>query len=420
MVQRSTWLALFIVLGGLGSLPLGGQGSSPDNRDGVVFAPFVSQLEAEVRNNFIRLSWKDSPDVKGPLYVYRSAAPLSRGSAGSLPVPVEVPYGAESYLDEADRPGALYYFVVASDEWGRKYFLSIPYTNTISIGIDPDHAPGYIPTGPEAAGPGPSGVERGEAPPGAPGIEVFSAQVEEGRIVIRFSGGDPEKNLILYRSVNPIRTRRDLLSATIIQQKTSSPFIDTPPPGISYYYAAVYEEDLLAGFGAVRPGRNATAGAVEIPQDARAVLSRTMPLPRMNISGAPGVPDPASPESERAGAPLGAGGSRRGPGAGSLEPAVFPEDLERGAAGEDYQIRSIVQGYFSLRQWEKAEEAFRNFLELPRKEENQAKAHFYLGQIYYFQKKPREALFELLGALDRYPGEVNPWMQAVLGTFTGR
>ncbi|MDR2211583.1 MAG: hypothetical protein LBO65_09005 [Spirochaetaceae bacterium] len=425
MVQKNSLPVFFVVLFVLSS-PAESQETSSGGGDAGVFAPFVSQLEAEVRNNFIRLSWKDSLNVKGPVYVYRSESPLSRLSAGSLPAPVEIPYGTESCLDEADKPGTLYYFAAASDEWGRKYFLSIPYTNTISVLIGPENVPGYVLPGPgntpEEKGSGPSGAGRGETP-GIPGIEALSAQVEEGRIVIRFSGEDSKKNLILYRSINPIRNQGDLLSASIIQQRTTSPFIDSPPPGISYYYAAVYEEDLVAGFGSIRPGYNATTGGVEIPPHTRPAHSRTMPLPRINISGPRGSPDtPASVDlgPEAAGVVSSIGGGRRGPGPGNLEPAVFLEDLERDAAGEDYQLRSIVQGYFSLSQWEKAGAALRSFLELPRKVENQAKAHFYLGQVYYFQGKSREALFELLAAQDRYPVETKPWIQAVLGTFTGK
>ncbi|MDR1210971.1 MAG: hypothetical protein LBK40_01935, partial [Spirochaetaceae bacterium] len=41
-----------------------------------VFAPFVSRLTVEVKNNLVRLTWRDSPDVRGPVYVYRSDRPI--------------------------------------------------------------------------------------------------------------------------------------------------------------------------------------------------------------------------------------------------------------------------------------------------------------------------------------------------------
>jgi TolA-binding protein len=189
--------------------------------------------------------------------------------------------------------------------------------------------------------------------------------------------------------------------------------IDYPAPGIPYYYALVYEEDLSAGIAALRPGGNASTGPVEIPDSSRAVPSRTMPLPRLNISGSEASapePEPARNRDRAASSP-----ERRGR---TMEAAVFPEDLQSGAAGEDYQLRSIVQGYFSLHEWDRAEEELKRFLALPRKGQNQAKARFYLGQIYYFRGNSREALFEFLEAREKYPVEANPWIQAVLDSFT--
>jgi hypothetical protein len=366
-----------------------------------IFAPFVSQLDVELRNNLIRLSWRDAEDIQGPVYVYRSETPFP-GTTAALPIPVEVPYGTGFYLDEADQPGAIYYFVVASDEWGRKYPLSIPYTNTLSITVEPENVPGYVPSNPAAG------------PVSVPAIEGLSAHIEDGKVILSFSRGDSRKNLILYRSLNPIRRQEDLLTALIIQQKLSSPFIDYPLPGIPYYYAVIYEEELSTGLVAIRSGYNATSNAVTIPKDSSHPLSsREIPLPRINLSNTAGAPAALGPEASRAAASI-----ERRSGKNPIQiTELFPEDLEKGAAGEEYQLRIIVQGYFSLQDWEKAEEEFLRFLDLPRTERIQAKAHFYLGQVYYFQNKSREALFHFLDAQELYPGESNRWIQAVLGNF---
>jgi tetratricopeptide (TPR) repeat protein len=374
-----------------------------------VFAPFVSQLEAEIRNNLIRLSWKDAQDIRGPVYVYRSQAPFPVNSA-MLSIPVEVPYGTGSYLDEADNPGTIYYFVVASDEWGRKYTLSIPYTNTISIVLGPEHVPLYdLPNNP-AAGAVPG---TGSSAAVSRYIEGLSASIDEGKVILSFSGADSRKNIILYRSLNPIQRAEDLLSALIIQQKFSSPFIDYPVPGIPYYYAVIYEEELSTGLVAIRPGYNATSRAVTIPQAASAVpSSRTMPLPRMNTANTAGT-STASLGSDAANAASSLESRERNSQAVS---EVFPEDLQMEDAGEEQALRSIVQGYFILQDWEKAEEAFRRFLDLPRAERSRAKASFYLGQVYYFQGKSREALFLFLDAQKLFPSESNRWIQAVLSS----
>ena len=42
----------------------------------------------------------------------------------------------------------------------------------------------------------------------------------------------------------------------------------------------------------------------------------------------------------------------------------------------------------------------------------QARAHFYLGQTYFFNNRPREALLEFLLADDSYYHEVELWKDA--------
>ena len=375
-----------------------------------VFAPFVSQLEGEIRNNLIRLSWRDSQDTRGPVYIYRSEIPFS--ALAALPIPDEVAYGVGSYLDEAEKPGILYYFVAASDEWGQKYTLPIPSSNTTSITVGAENVPASV-----TVRPGRGGQSQPERIPeritATPGIEGIRARVEDDRVIISFSGADSVKNLLLYRSMNPIRRQEDLLSALIIRQKVISPVIDYPLPGISYYYALVYEEDLNTGLSNIRPGYNAT-DAVQI--SSAPAGSRSMPLPAFgSLSPQPGQNDLSSDAAQAVAA------LRRMEGWNerTVKTAitVFPEDLAKGGSGEEYQLRSIVQGYFSLKEWNKSEDELRRFLDLPRNKINQIKARFYLGQVYYFQGKPREALMEFLQARGNFPEETNPWIQAVLGEF---
>ncbi|MDR2552609.1 MAG: hypothetical protein LBD31_05530 [Treponema sp.] len=371
-----------------------------------VFIPFVSRLEAEVRNNFVRLSWRDAPSARGPVFVYRSMNPLIDVPVESLPLPVEVPYGAESYLDEAEEDGVIHYLVAASDAGNRKYTLPIPGINIISAAVAmsfPDRLSG----------------DEGEGFPFSPAgpllISGLRARAGEDRIIITFSGADSLKNPILYRSIRPIRNREDLLSALIVAQRVNSPFTDYPIPGIPYYYAVIYEEDLTGPLN-IQAGRNAAAAPAEITQgSARIGLPggiRTMPLPQLNIFRSPETaPRSLGPEASRAAASI----ERRNRGfTTEPEAVVFPEDLEKDGGGDEYQIRSTVQGPFSLREWKTAEEEFRRFLSLPRSGGHRAKARFYLGQICYFQDRPREALFELLEAREFYPAETKPWIDAVL------
>jgi hypothetical protein len=70
-----------------------------------VFTPFVSGIKAEPRNNLIRLSWVDSPDAGGLVYIYRASTPFDDVSSYTLIRPIEVPYGVQSYIDEIEGGG---------------------------------------------------------------------------------------------------------------------------------------------------------------------------------------------------------------------------------------------------------------------------------------------------------------------------
>jgi hypothetical protein len=382
MVHRRILVGIFVI-----ALFAGSAGA----QESEVFAPFVSRLEVEIRNSLIRLSWKDSPDIRGPVYVYRSDLPFSARSV--LPAPVEVPYGTCSYLDEAARPGVLHYFVAASDGWNQKYILFIPHTNMTSITVRPENIRGFLET-----------PRQSRAPEGINGI---NASIEGNRVIISFSGADNTKKLILCRSLNPIRQQEDLLSALIIQRRISSPVVDYPLPGITYYYALLYEEDINTGLFHIRPGSNVT-GPVQILFTAAG--SGRLPMPELRLP---------SPLWERAPETSAVSPARRNSKTSIMEPVVFSEDLKTGGVGgEDYQLRTIVQGYFSLKKWDYAGEELRRFLDLPRAKLSHARARFYLGQVYYFQGRLRDALFEFLQAQDDFPGETNVWIRAVLDEFT--
>ena len=386
-----------------------------------VFAPFVSELQGELRNGLIRLSWIDSPDIKGPVFIYRSTRPFDGGSplqgSGTEPRlarPIEIPYGVQSYVDEIEAEGTFYFFAVASDESGRLFEIPIASANTIRIQISADSTiPATIPAVIEIALP-----ERPPAPPAR--ISALEASVQGDRIIITFQEGD-EKNIALYRSIRPISQTQDLLGAVILQTKINSPFTDYAIPGIPYYYAVVAENDLIQGTVSIIPGRNATRASVEVsrtPADRDREL-RAIPLPQVSTQAvAPGVSTytetPAVELSPQASAAL------------SIipvkveepelkKPRVFARDLETPPErGEDFALSSVIRGSFAAKRWDAAREELAGFLALPRNPDTRARARFYLGQSYYFLQKPREGLFEFLSIQDRYPAEAAEWIQASL------
>lgn len=366
--------------------------------------PFVSGLDLELKNGFIRLVWKDSPEATGPVYIYRLDKPLHATEA-ALPHPFVVPYGMQTYTDEAERPGTFYYLAAASDESGRRYTASIPFTNTISVSLGEADLLGYA----SASKPG----------AGETGIRGLNSSVEYNRIVLTFQGEG--KKAILYRNTRPIRRQEDLLQSVIVNRGFTSPLNDDfPVPGIPYYYALILEDEIAAAAIPVKAGTNATLDPVEIPLNTdnsgipqRKNRVRTIPLPAAAVPGletAPGK-EALSKEADKALRNISVPGKKQIP---FREPGIFLEDLEESRTGESGRLGAIVQGSFKNLDWEKTGEELRRFLLLPHSAQVESRSRFYLGQAYYFTGKPKEALFEFLAAQTYYPNESNPWIDAVL------
>jgi hypothetical protein len=385
------------------------------------FAPFVSDLEAEAKGNLIRLTWKDSPDAKGPVYIYRSGRPFDAARPGfGSSQPVEVPYGVRYYIDETETPGRLYYFVAASDESGRRYESLLSAGNSVSVDVS------YLPY---------SDVPPLAEEPGSPGNHggiVLETAVLGEEVSISFITHDPGRNLVLYRSVRPITRTIDLLSAVIVQSGLSSPFTDYPVPGIQYYYAVIFEDELSRGRVGIYPGYNATLSPVEVKTardrvglpDAKAEI-RAMPLPLMSLDyAAPGLEGLV--EAPAQALPLGAGirqaleslGPARPPPAPQKKPRAFSQDLDdEPAAGEELNLKNIVRDHFIGADWENSCLELRRYLSLHHTAGIAARARFYLAQSLYFSLSYREALLEFLLVKDLFPEEANEWIKATLAAL---
>jgi hypothetical protein len=433
-----------------------------------VFAPFVGRARAAVKDNMVKLTWIDSRDAVGPLQVFRAAAAFSADRIKSAESLGEVPYGAQSFIDTAVPAGTWYYFIAATGVDGTRYDLVIPYGNTTSAVVS---APAAIAgTADAAASPAqaaaaqpavtaaaaqptaataaatpatasapaaavapataPAKPAAPPAPPPPPAITAISARVQGDAIEVSFAARDPSRNAVLYRSASPIARMQDLLEAVIVASAPAvSPIIDYPVPGIAYYYALISEEALKAGTAALTAGQNATAAPVEVPAGQYRIglpgptrETRSMPLPLISIDafapvdgGAPAEATAAalSPSAAKAVAELLPTPAAL-PKTPERNPRAFPQDMEAPTGGEEYALRTIVQGAFAKRDWTVSVDQLARYLSLPRSAAVEARARFYLGQAYYFLGKNREALFEFLLMQSQYPSEAADWLQAIL------
>ncbi|MDR2178463.1 MAG: hypothetical protein LBP20_10555 [Treponema sp.] len=380
----------------------------------------VTGIEALTRNNLVRLTWKDSPGARGPVYIFRSFHPFPQSipegnpnTAFAAQKPVEVPYGVESYIDDAGSSGQIYYFVAASDSPGKPYLGVLPAINTLSVEI----AETPVITAPLVESGGPGGIF---------GLEIHP---EGDAVVIRYRL-NRSGNTVLYRSVQPITRITDLLSAVIVQSGIDPPVTDYPVPGIPYYYAVIFEDELSRGNVGIYPGYNATAFPVEITANRvglpQAAELRALPLPLISLNYAvPGIdnfselrnPIPLSPAATEALETL----RRATPGPSPVRTSrAFNQDLDTddyNVSTENRALRAIVQGSFFREDWEKARSELDRYLSIHHSKIAEIRARFYLGQVLYFLESYREAFYEFLLIRDYYPVEVNEWLGSCLAVL---
>jgi hypothetical protein len=389
-------------------------------QDSGVPGTLVTGIEALTRNNLVRLTWKDSPEARGPVYIYRSANPfpqwIPEGATDSVfeaQKPVDVPYGVESYIDDLGSAGRVYYLIAASDALGNRYLRALPSANTLSVEIAESPSLAVRPV--ESSGPG--------------GISALEIRPDGDAVVIRYRV-NRSGNTVLYRSVQPITRTADLLSAVIVQSGVNPPITDYPVPGIPYYYAVIFEDELSRGNVGIYPGYNATVNPVEITADRvglpQAAELRSMPLPLISLNYAvPGIdhfselrnPIPLSLATTKA-----LGTLRRSP--ESPEPGrtsrAFSQDLEAddyGVSAENRALRVIVRGPFAEGDWETARADLDRYLSIHHSNLAEARARFYRGQTLYFLEAYREAFYEFLLVRDYYPVEVNEWLESCLAVL---
>jgi len=379
------------------------------NRD---FIPYVSQIKVESRNNLTRLTWLDSPDARGPVYIYRSARPFS----GSIPAnirPVVVRYGEQYYIDDSDDMENVYYFVAASDLTGRRYDIVLPRINSISL------IPGQTQEETIAS----SEFEPLPSADPIQGISNLRATQDGERVIITFTAQGPRRNAILYRSMTQIRVPQDLLNAVIVQSGIVSPFIDfpVPVPGLQWYYAVIYEDEVASGNMGIKPGINSTNTAVTVISEQTPERPlRPIPLPVLTLRNT--MPDSSFMTDIPQQMPLSAVSEdilrdTKMPSKVPLNlkrPRVFAVDLVAPTGGEESALFQIITEFFVTFQWETARIGLQHYLSLPRSRDIEARARFYLGQTLYFCGNHREALMEFLKIRSVHAIEANNWIEAVL------
>ncbi len=384
-----------------------------------IYAPFVSRLKAAVRGPQIKLSWKDSPDVKGTYLVYRATKEITSDNFKDATFVGSVESGSEYFIDSPAEKGEFFYAVVARTPEGKMFDVFIPFRNKTMKGIE-------IAT-------------VAEEKDLAATITGIKARIDQGKVEITFKTSRADRDLILYRSTSPLLSADKLSLANVVSRLKSSDTLvyDYPVPGIPYYYAIVDSKLLETGNVPLISGESASVAFVEIPLPAKKEetivlpelppsVKRPMPLPYfllatevgtgkdLETKASVGLPQAKQVSAETSKAIAALVEKTQPVRTAERIPEILDIDKALGGSKEEYTLKTILDGSFARKDWKDTEKLLRNFLSLHLSDDMRIRARFYLGQALFYQERIRESVMEFLLASNRYYAETRPWIETLL------
>lgn len=360
-------------------------------------ARYVSELTAQVKDNLVKLTWRDAAVPDGGYLVYRAELPFSETAFESAERAGTVERGAGYFIDTIEKPGAYHYAVLLETE-GTVHRVFVPRRNVTAEPVE------VRVLSPEEL---------------AVRITSISAAVRGDSVVVSFTPSRIDREVVVLRSLAPISAAEDLSNAIDLGaiESAARMYQDFPIPGVTYYYAVLDRGLLESGRPAVSPGDNATASGVSLPAPelrpepdrAESGDLRGAPLPTLSLSeglsghGGQAVHDAPAPSLTAALSPR----TARSESAllsridrvwtePAVEPEIFTEDITPGTSAEERSLSEIISFALMRRDFETAELLFTNFLSVRRSQEIERRARFYLGQSLFFQGKYDQAVMTLL------------------------
>jgi len=377
--------------------------------------PFVSLLKAESAGFQVKLSWRDSPDKVAKYTVYRYDQEITASNLASAQTLGQVDPGVLYFIDTPPDDRGYFYAVLAQDSAGKLFSALIPFRNKTLVAVAV-----MTPATEEQLAAHISAIH---AVPTQPGDSIE----------VSFDSSSATRDLLIFRSTAPVTDAEDLLrsgSATQLDAGTTKTLVPALP-GVDYWFTVLDAGLYRLGRVSVTAGANSTVDPVQIPlsADTRAlapssISRRTLPLPSLDITYGirtgtplpgtpfPGLPplQPVSAETQKALSILLAAVPEPAP--QQMYRVVLPAEATPSPDRNEALLQGIIKGPFSTGDAAATETQLLDFLSLIRPADTQARAHFYLGQTYFFNNQPREALLEFLLADDSYYHEAERWKDA--------
>ncbi len=390
--------------------PTAGSPASPETT-----TVFVTRLKAEPVDFQVKLTWVDSPDLTGTCIIYRSDVEISSQTLDKAVVAGSVKTGTGSFIDTPPARGAWFYAVLIRDTAGNLYSLLVPFRNKTSAPVSPQT------TAPE-----------NQLAAQVTGIRAVPT-TQGDSIEVTFAVSNRSRDLLMFWGPKAFTRPEDLLQAT----KTSpldpgtTHYVLPVLPGIDYWFAVLDAGLFKLGQAPLAKGANTTAYPVQLQVTTSHGLPavppasrRGIPLPSLaiirgvqtgqaiggtDVAGLP-EPQPVSDDTRKAIETI----RKELPALRDQapKPEVLPSDATPTPGGELARLQDIVQGPFQGGDWAGAQGRLLDFLSLPRKADLADRASFYLGQVYYFQGRTRDALLEFLSAQDTFYQETGRWIDA--------
>jgi hypothetical protein len=378
-------------------------------------APFISRLKATLSDYQVKLTWKDSPDDKGVNVIYRFTEEITDKNIDNARLIARVPNGVEYYIDVPPDTGNFFYAILVEDPV-KLYKVIIPFRNKTNT-------PAVVTTTAteEQLATRITGIKAAVSPNGT-------------TIDLSFQSSAPNRELLAFWGTTPFRRPEDLLRGT--SKSAVDPMVGTYQvhviAGVDYYFAVFDAGLYMVGKSPLEPGQNTTTQPVQIPLPAGTGAQTSLtgrggvPLPVLqlteNVESGGNLPSnepltlPAprrvSPATARAIDGILAGIHLPPPQPMKLQ--ILELDATPDVNGEIASLQTIVQETFPSRNFAGASQRIGDFLSLPRKPEIEARARFYLGEIYFFLEKTREAFMEFLLAENSFYHETQGWLDACL------
>lgn len=375
--------------------------------------PFISKLKSTAEENLIRLSWIDSSDAVHKYIIYRHNTEINNDNFESAELIGETNKGNEYFIDYPPTTNKYYYAVLSLDSAGKKYNLFIPHKNITSIPV--------------------SVVSLASPETLAVIISDIKATINGNIIEIGFNSSGTNRDLVIYRSTSPILEYQDLIKASLIKtiQSSNENYTDRPIPGIPYYYAIMDSELTKSGRYVFNPGENLTEYSVLVKSgvstkvlESRETL-RNQPLPYLELTSSIDTGEILSRSSSEL--PVKYNLTFESTTVVNdilidfyteekeiLKPVILPEDIEISENSEEYQLKRILESDFKDQNWITAYKLISNLLSVHHSEYIELRAHFYRGQILYFQKQYRESFMEFILVGKELERETKPWLNELL------